>query len=153
MDINRILPNIIKDDNNCWNWTKSCNSAGYGQIMEKRKYWLTHRYSYNIKYGDLGDKDIVRHLCHNTKCCNPEHLVKGSHKDNYNDSLDVHRAASLKRRHTWIVEGKVYGTCRDVVKQTGLSSNSVIRFTKNGVFDYESYKASCKIANVIPRVL
>ena len=29
---------------------------------------------------------IVRHKCHNPKCCNPEHLQIGTHKDNWNDS-------------------------------------------------------------------
>lgn len=53
MSINKILNNIIISDTGCWIWQKSCNSAGYGQLVINRKHWLAHRYSYLCHYSSL----------------------------------------------------------------------------------------------------
>lgn len=79
MNIEKIKKNIIVNPNGCWEWQKSCNSAGYGQITENGVYWTTHRYAYVCEYGDLKPDDVVRHMCHNTRCCNPAHLKKKVH--------------------------------------------------------------------------
>lgn len=80
----------------CWLWTKSTGSAGYGQVGVAP--YNGHVVSYVLYTGNVGVGEVVRHTCHNRSCCNPEHLLKGTHKDNWNDSEDVHREASKKRR-------------------------------------------------------
>lgn len=92
-----IKRNITVDpETNCWNWNNSTSSAGYGQFTRNRKYWTTHRYVYTMVFGDIPKGLVVRHLCHNTKCCNPEHLSIGTQKDNWYDSEDTHRKAGYK---------------------------------------------------------
>lgn len=92
-------------------------------------------------------------MCHNTKCCNPEHLQTGTHKDNYHDSEEVHKAAGERKRKVWTVNGVTYSTSREVVKKTGLSMNSVIKYTFEGVFNELAYIKGCKKANVTPKIL
>lgn len=151
MDINKIKKNTTIDDNGCWIWNKSCNSAGYGQFMENKVYWLAHRYSYACG-NEVGDGLVIRHICHNKKCCNPSHLRPGTHKDNWHDSEQVHDKKSKAMRKIWRVNNVKYKTIRDASIKTGLSQSSLVKYTKDGDFDVQAYRDSCKIANVKPKV-
>lgn len=152
MRISRIVQNIIIDANECWNWQKSCNSAGYGQLTENKKYWLAHRYAYACVNTDLNQNQVLRHMCHNTKCCNPEHLVLGTHKENYHDSLENHHKADQTKRKLWLIGGISYPTIREAAKQTKLHQSTIIKYTVNGVFDVDAYRLGCKIANKHPKL-
>lgn len=152
MKISRIVQNIVVGDNDCWIWQKSCNSAGYGQLTEDKKYWLAHRYAYACVNSDLSDDLVVRHKCHNTKCCNPNHLTLGTNKDNYYDSIDKHNEASKNKRKTWIINGVHYPTIRAASKETKLRQSTIIKHTVNGVFDVDTYRHACKKANAVPKL-
>lgn len=152
MGLDRIRQNVVVDSNGCWIWQKSKNSAGYGQLTEGKKYWLTHVYAYVCVNGALPTGFILRHSCHKRSCCNPDHLLKGTHKDNWVDSKEVHLGASKKQRKGWKVLEVEYPTVREANLKTGLSLHSLVRFTKEGVFDVEGYRASCRLAGWIPKV-
>ncbi len=152
MDIQRIINNTVQTDTGCWEWKRSCNSAGYGQLTENKTYWLAHRYAYVCTYGEIKSSEVIRHKCHNPKCCNPEHLLSGTHKDNWHDSSEQHLTASLESRSSWKVEGVEYSTLREATHSTGISMSSLIKYTKNGVFDAKSYRDGCKKANCIPKI-
>ena len=36
----------------------------------------------------LSNKEVVRHLCHNRKCINPDHMTHGSRLDNKMDDWE-----------------------------------------------------------------
>ena len=36
----------------------------------------------------MGEREVVRHLCHNRACVNPDHLVIGSYKQNTQDDAE-----------------------------------------------------------------
>lgn len=152
--MNKILDNINVDSNSCWVWQKSCSSSGYGQFTKDKVYWNTHRYVWTKHHGDIPTGDVIRHKCHNRKCCNPEHLELGSHKDNYHDSRDVHLDSDKKRRKLWIVGNIVYMTHRQVRNHTGLSSSTVIKYTDpiSRIFNIGSYRAACRKAAWEPKV-
>ena len=152
MNIDRIFKDCIIDENGCWIWQKSFSGAGYRQLTEDKIYWSTHRYAYTCVNPELGKTQVVRHLCHNMKCCNPEHLKAGSQKDNWQDSKDVHKKAAAMRRSDWCIQGVSYGTIREAQEATGISQSSLVKHTKDGVFDVESYRIACKRANHIPKV-
>ena len=154
MGIDRILKNIKKDSKGCWIWQRSCNSAGYGQLTENKKYWLAHRYAYQFYYSDLLDEDIVRHSCHTPKCCNPAHLSKGNHLDNWRDSEDTHRKIHRDGGKGWIVKGTRYTSIRLAKKSTGLTIATLHKFTDpvSRVFDVEAYREGCRRAAWIPKI-
>lgn len=152
MDINRIKNSTTVTDPGCWVWQKSCNSAGYGQLTENKKYWLAHRYAFTCEKHELKSTEVVRHLCHNPKCCNPDHLAVGTHKDNWLDSESKHRQAAKKRRKSWVVGDKTYPTMREAQKNTGISFGGLSKHTKDGVFDIEGYREACIIAKVHPKI-
>lgn len=153
MTLDFIKENVIIDPiTKCWNWNKSLTSAGYGQFTYKKVYWLTHRYVYQLLNGPINNKLLIRHLCHNRKCCNPEHLLIGTSKDNWHDSEEIHRLSAKNRRHTWIINNKSYKTFKEAIKATGLSNSSLSKYTINGVFNTVEYRKACKIANYKPKV-
>lgn len=150
MNLDRIKNNTVISNTGCWEWQKSCNSAGYGQLTENKKYWLAHRYAYTCT-NTLRDEDVVRHLCHNTKCCNPDHLEVGTHRNNWEDSKDLHLKSAEKRRKKWNIGGIEYNTVREASQRTGLHQGTIIKYTIEGEFDIDSYRAGCKKANVAPK--
>ena len=72
----------------CWIWQLSTDRFGYGNVTIKRWTRRAHILSCEVKHMRRAQKgEVVRHLCNNPPCCNPCHLVFGSHKDNSRDSL------------------------------------------------------------------
>ena len=153
MNSDRILASVRKcSDTGCWIWLKSVNSAGYGQLSESKKYWLAHRYSYCLHFGPIPDTTLLRHTCHNPRCVNPQHLLPGTAKDNYWDSRDKYVQSDVRKRKFWSVLSVSYATCREASIKTGVSVQSIIKYTVDGLFDVEKYRAACSRSNKKPRV-
>lgn len=136
----------IDPETNCWNWNKSTTSAGYGQFTRNKKYWTTHRFVATYKFGDIPKDQLVRHLCNNTKCCNPDHLTLGTDKDNWKDSEEVHRLADSKRAKGCLINGVYYRTIRLARDKTGITMKSLIKYTDKAtrVFNIEAYHEGCE---------
>lgn len=83
-------------ESGCVEWLMSTNQAGYAQVGEWP--YNAHVLAYVLYNGPLSEHDVVRHLCHNKICINPSHLEKGSWKDNWKDSEEVHRESNRMRR-------------------------------------------------------
>ena len=145
---------IIDPVTQCWNWNKSITSAGYGQFTRNKKYWTTHTFVYTQIYGEISKGNIVRHICHNRKCCNPNHLIIGTHKDNYNDSKDVHVKADNKRATGCTILGNHYRTLREATKILKISSLTLCKYIDKNtrIFNVDAYRVGCIKANRKPRI-
>ena len=152
MDLNKIDKNTIKTDSGCFEWCKSTSSSGYGQLTQDGRYWAAHRYVWASMHGEIPKGKVIRHLCHNKRCCNIDHLRIGTHKDNYKDSKKTHKIAQEKRRHLWKIGESQYSTCREAVSATGISMGSVVKFTKDGVFNIPAYRKSTIKAGWKPKL-
>jgi len=147
---------IVKDkididkETDCWIWTKSTRE-GYGQITIAGKYWNSHRLSYTMNKGPIPKGLLVRHSCHNKRCCNPDHLSVGRDLDNYHDSFDVHRDILDQQKRNWFIDGWVYDTLRDASLFTGLSTATILKYSENGVFNLEEYRKGCRKGNLKPK--
>lgn len=145
---------IIKDnvtilpETGCWVWNKSVSSAGYGQFTKNGKYWATHRYVFTTLKGEIPEGMVIRHSCHNKRCCNPDHLSLGTHKDNWKDSEEIHRSASSKRAKSYIIKGVCYRTVREAKDKTGINMDTLIKYTDKDtrVFDIKAYYKGCEIS-------
>jgi hypothetical protein len=75
---------------NCWEWTQRL-TKGYGAIdYETRAYkhcqtQLAHRVSYMVYVNPIEENMVIRHMCNNKKCCNPDHLQPGTIRENVLD--------------------------------------------------------------------
>lgn len=150
-----IKSNVTIDEvTGCWNWNKSVTSAGYGQFKRDKKYWTTHTFVYVQLYGEIPKGSVIRHICHNRRCCNPDHLVIGTHKDNYHDSIDAHIKADNTRAKGCIILGKHYRTFMDATNALKISSRTLCKYTDNvtRVFDVDFYRSGCIKANRKQRI-
>lgn len=150
MDIQKIKDNVRITSKKCWIWKGPVSSTGYGNIGENGKQYTAHSYAYRASKGAIPKGKLVRHKCHNKLCCNPSHLELGTVKENYDDSKAAHEKADAKRRAKWSVDGIEYDTAAQAVEKTGISMNSMIKYTSKGVFDRKSYEDACKRAGTYP---
>lgn len=72
----------VNKTENCWVWTGTLFSNGYGLFIYKRKNKLAHRISYFLNKGKIPKDRVLDHLCRNTRCVNPEHLEAVTIKEN-----------------------------------------------------------------------
>ena len=136
---NYILSKIkVNKETGCWEH-RSASSGGYIRFKRRGINWTFHRYTYFHLVGNIPEGMHVRHMCHNPLCGNPEHLKVGTAKQNWHDSKEKHLNSAKNLRKVWVVDGVSYGTCRDVVKNTGIPMYAVIKYTVDGVFQSEEY--------------
>jgi hypothetical protein len=86
----------------CWPW-KGANDgkSGYGHLAYNRKWVKAHRLAYMLLVGPIPDGMDVLHTCDNPPCCNPQHLIPGTHADNMQDRerKGRHNAPHGERHH------------------------------------------------------
>lgn len=96
MDLmNKLMSNTIKQPTGCWEWQKSKNKNGYGQIRLGKTMVRTHRLSYQLFKGPIPVKMHVCHSCDNPSCINPDHLWVGTQKDNMKDMVNKGRSKGV----------------------------------------------------------
>ena len=84
----------------CWPWEMSRNPQGYGKVKAGQRDIRAHRLSYELHHGPVPAGMVVRHTCDNPPCCNPKHLLLGTHKDNTQDMIRRGRHLEGNRRMT-----------------------------------------------------
>lgn len=73
---------VRKQDDGCWIWTGGVTGSGYGAYHVSGRQVGAHRFSYQVRYGEIGDNSHICHICENKTCVNPEHLFEGTAEDN-----------------------------------------------------------------------
>lgn len=66
----------------CWIWHGQ-KVNGYGRFRGER----AHRYAYQLHRGAIPDGLMIRHMCGNKRCVNPDHLEPGTMADNAQDGI------------------------------------------------------------------
>lgn len=71
----------------CWAWRLATNFYGYGRTSFKGRDTKSHILSLESKYKRFeAPGEVVRHLCANPICCNPDHLCFGTRNENAIDT-------------------------------------------------------------------
>jgi DNA-binding transcriptional regulator YiaG len=77
------------NENGCWNVISQKKDAdGYPRLKRNGKKISVHRYVYVNMHGDFPPNIVIRHKCDNRSCCNPDHLIHGTVKDNMQDMIE-----------------------------------------------------------------
>lgn len=89
----------IIDENGCHVCTShKTDGDGYVIVFRDGKSQRLHRYIFQqVNNVVLTENEVVRHLCHNRKCINIEHLASGTQKDNVQDTYKAKRQAKGER--------------------------------------------------------
>lgn len=86
----------------CWEW-QGRKDMGYGKFGWKNNDVWAHRMAWIITSGDIPPGTVVRHICDNPSCCNPAHLLLGTHADNVRDRVERGRGTRGSRQGTAIL--------------------------------------------------
>ena len=103
----RIERHIVTDmtDDSCWETDfRSVGRGGHphmcvgSRTKGKRAPDLqVHRVAWECHHAQpIPEGFILLHSCDNPRCCNPNHLVLGTHKDNTHDMMSKGRASWQK---------------------------------------------------------
>ena len=66
----------------CWLWTASCDSSGYGQFWRDGGMVLPHRLAFEWAHGEIPEGMQVDHRCFHRNCVRPDHLRLVTHAQN-----------------------------------------------------------------------
>lgn len=80
----------------CWPWRGGVSDNGYGQFDRGGRKVGAHRIAYEAVNGPLPRGRIARHTCDTPLCCNPAHIVAGTHLDNMADRTERGRNTVLR---------------------------------------------------------
>lgn len=69
----------------CWPWARGRDDNGYGRRFGGGLPRLAHRAAWLLSHRGEALPTVVRHACDNPPCCNPRHLVGGTHRENAGD--------------------------------------------------------------------
>jgi hypothetical protein len=69
----------------CQVWNGAADTYGYGHAWWNGKRRKAHIMAIEVSGKTLEQGMVVRHLCNNTRCCNPEHLQVGTPVENMAD--------------------------------------------------------------------
>lgn len=88
----------IGEPHECWPWTGGCNSKGLPYFTLDGRKVLAYRLVYKLTHPEWdmdNSREVLRHQCRdeqgrhidNPLCCNPEHVIPGTHLENMLDMV------------------------------------------------------------------
>jgi hypothetical protein len=83
--VSKLLALTTKDENGCL----VTDTKASRKIRFRGRQVAAYRFIYCILNKTVLNEDtVVRHRCHNRRCCHPEHLEEGTRADNQRDDWD-----------------------------------------------------------------
>lgn len=79
----------------CWLWTGTVDTPGYGRVQINRRKIGAHRVAYEALVGPIPEGLDLDHLCRNRLCVNPAHLEPVTRRENLlrGNTVPAQRAA------------------------------------------------------------
>lgn len=117
------MRSTFNEETRCCIWTGGIRASGegYGVLYFRGRSDRAHRVLVMLKGGALPLKgQVVRHVCGNDRCVNPEHLVVGTYSENNKDAY-----AHGRRRKPSVLTAKAQQAISDLV-QEGMSLRGIV---------------------------
>lgn len=128
--MSRFLSRIQLTPNECWEWTGTLDSGGYGQISIHSKHVLVHRFAYECLVGIIPDGLQIDHLCRNRRCVNPAHLELVTHQENCRRGDGGETSGLQQRSKTHCPQGHPYDSVNTYHRPDGWRDCKICRRTR-----------------------
>ena len=140
--MSRVSPEPISG---CWLWVGAEHGAfGYGAFKwgsRKTRTETTHRVSYKLFKGDIPGGKLVRHLCNNPACVNPEHLELGTHKENAHDKVAAGTLLQGEKHYFAKITADVVKAMRSCAERAqGVSLGKAAGLSRQAAHDIMSHR-------------
>ena len=111
----------VNKSEGCWEWQRSVNQGGHGQIRRYGKSVMVHRWSWEMANGPISRRDVRGVTgCDNPPCVRPSHLFLGTLQDNVADMVAKGRSSrGASRPGSRLTEDNIY-TIRRLSAGVGL---------------------------------
>lgn len=135
--VQKLRENIkINSKSGCYEWIKSKDKDGYGQVRVGKTQKRPHRIMYRLLNGEIPASLHVLHRCDNPSCCRPSHLFLGTQADNVRDRNKKNRqvkgenqrsakltvGAVLEIRSKYKMGGHTH---RDLAREYGINHSNI----------------------------
>lgn len=121
----RILAHTDRTSTDCWLWTRTRDTFGYGQIKVAGKPRRAHVIAYEQWIGPVPDGLELDHLCRVRHCVNPLHLEPVTHAENTRRAVyPPRRGTHCKYGHPLDVQGKTQQRCSICSREHGRASRA-----------------------------
>ncbi len=132
---NRFMKHVNKKENDCWDWLGHKDHLGYGRFNIDGKIFATHRVSYELYKGEIPKGLVIRHMCNNRKCVNPNHLETGTQKDNLGDAV---KSGTMLKKITLEQKQQIFNllnqkTVKEIANMFNLTDSHIYRMKRNNV--------------------
>jgi hypothetical protein len=126
---------VPEPNSGCWLWEGSINQQGYGLIWTNEhggRADRAHRVSVRLSGRAITEAQVVRHVCDNPSCVNPDHLLVGDTAENVRDRVrrgrgatgDKHAKAKLTAEAVLAIRRDRPRT-RDAARDYGVSRDTI----------------------------
>ena len=76
------------DNNGCRLWTGAATTRGYGHVVFNGTVYICSRIVALLTHGKPESGQVARHeVCENPPCCEPLHILWGTHSQNVQDTI------------------------------------------------------------------
>lgn len=99
VDKNGPIPEHRPELGPCWVWMGILNNWHYGHFRFNGKRYLTHKFAWKIKRGEVPLGKELDHLCNLPKCVNPNHLEAVTHQENMRRGLNSPTGTNFRKTH------------------------------------------------------
>lgn len=117
----------------CWFWVSSSTVTIHR--TDAKFTDVPHRVAYRLKHGEIPHDKVVRHICANHRCVNPDHLVLGTVADNVRD-MHNHGTASnakLSTEHVFQIRERrrMGASFRELAEDYGVTVDTIRKIVRH----------------------